>query len=239
MTIKQALELWAANRPPKTYDGKLSPSMLGGCPRVHYWKLKGIEPTTPPDYGSILNFQVGFMWEELAEKALAKVEHDFQLPVEIPDLNIAGTLDFLIDSVIHDTKTVGSWVVDKDRKGQYEWERECKGYIIQQGCYILGARLSGKFVKHAVLDFICKDDGNVIKELEVHLTPELENLIKTRANYLNNCLKNDELPACECDGWKMSYCDYGDPKNRKENWKGKLINTNCCKTRFLKGVNNG
>ena len=54
-----------AQIPEKTYPEKmLSPSMLGGCARVMYYKLNGVEMTTPPNTGAIQNFQVGHSFEQ-------------------------------------------------------------------------------------------------------------------------------------------------------------------------------
>ncbi len=62
--IKEIAKKYYENKPKKEYKDKLiSPSMLGGCPRVQYYKLNGIEETTPPDTNAQLNFEVGNIWE--------------------------------------------------------------------------------------------------------------------------------------------------------------------------------
>lgn len=44
--------------------------MLGGCPRVMYYKLNGVQETTPPDTNAQLNFEVGNLWEAKVAEAL-------------------------------------------------------------------------------------------------------------------------------------------------------------------------
>lgn len=62
--IKEVAKKYYESKPKKEYKEKLiSPSMLGGCPRVQYYKLNGIPETTPPDTNAQLNFDVGNLWE--------------------------------------------------------------------------------------------------------------------------------------------------------------------------------
>jgi len=62
--IKELTKEYYNNKPKKEYKDKLiSPSMLGGCPRVQWYKLNGIKETTPPDTNAMMNFEVGNLWE--------------------------------------------------------------------------------------------------------------------------------------------------------------------------------
>ena len=62
--IKEIAIKYYENKPKKEYKNKLiSPSMLGGCPRVQYYKLNGTPETTPPDTNAQMNFEVGNIWE--------------------------------------------------------------------------------------------------------------------------------------------------------------------------------
>ena len=97
--IKEVLENWVVNLPPKEYK-HLSPSSLGGCPRVHYFKLRDVPMTTPPKASALLNFQVGFLWETIFEEALKYSGLKFESQKELlsEKYNIGGTLDFLDDT---------------------------------------------------------------------------------------------------------------------------------------------
>jgi hypothetical protein len=62
--IKDKAKEYYENKPDKVYQNEyISPSMLGGCPRVMYYRLKGKKATTPPDCNAMMNFEVGNLWE--------------------------------------------------------------------------------------------------------------------------------------------------------------------------------
>ena len=223
---------WVTERERKTISC-ISPSMLGGCPRVHYYAIKGIEQTTPPNPGAMMNFQLGFMWEEVMDKALklSGIEYQYQKEVEDKELNVKGTLDFLIKTDIGwevmDCKTE-SLLASKYRAGG-DYLTDHHRYVIQVGTYILLCRRKGLDVKQGRLINIIKDNG-MIQEYIVDYTPELEQEILERIAYLNHCLKNNELPRCECAGWEIGYCNYGNPNTQQLNKTKKLVNTECCGT---------
>lgn len=229
---------WVQSLPPKEYK-RLSPSSLGGCPRSHYWKLTGDAPTTPPTPAALLNFQVGFLWEKLWEDALkwSGTEYKTQEYFEDTESNLGGTCDFLVkigddEWEIWDSKTQGSkwfWYVQSQiKKGSYDEYKEEYNYIVQQACYLYLARKAGYNVTRAKLAYISKDDGFVGKVTTVILTPRLQADILNRAAYLNEHLTNKTLPRCECEGWKVGYCNYGNPLTQKKNTTGKTVNTQCC-----------
>jgi hypothetical protein len=229
---------WALSLPPKEYK-HLSPSSLGGCPRVHYWKINGIASSTPPSAAALLNFQIGFLWEGLWEKALnwSGVEYKSQVYFENADKNIGGTCDFLVKTgedewEIWDSKTQGSkwfWYIQGQiNKGQYDEYAEEYGYILQQAVYIWLARLAGYNVTKAKLAYISKDDGTVGKITTVFLTPKIEAEMLSRIDYMNDCLRNNILPRCECKGWKVGYCNYGRKLTQERSKTKKLVNTECC-----------
>lgn len=235
---KTLLNEWVQSLPPKEYK-RLSPSSLGSCPRVHYWKLTGKAPTTPPTPAALLNFQIGFLWEDLWNKALSwsGAEYEAQKYFEEEETNLGGTCDFLVkvgedEWEIWDSKTQGSkwfWYVQGAiSKGIYDEQKEEYGYIIQQAVYMYLARKAGYNVTKARLAYVSKDDGVVGKITTVTLTPKLQAEMLSRATYLNECLKNGTLPQCECEGWKVGYCNYGDPLTQEKNRTGKMVNTRCC-----------
>jgi len=95
--IKDVLTKWVNSRPDKEYN-YISPSSLGGCNRAHYFKIKGVKQTTPPSESALLNFQMGFVWEEVIKKALdeLKIPYKFQEYFEDKELNTGGTIDFML-----------------------------------------------------------------------------------------------------------------------------------------------
>jgi CRISPR/Cas system-associated exonuclease Cas4 (RecB family) len=237
---KTLLTDWVQSLPPKEYP-HLSPSSLGQCHRAHYWKLKGIKDTTPPLPGALVNFQVGFLWEGVWDKALdwSGVEYKSQVPFMDEGHNIGGTCDFLVCTdpqtkqwEIWDSKTVGSawfkYKLGEISRGTYDEFKEEFHYIIQQLAYIWMARRAGYNVTRARLAYVSKDDGFVGKVTDVYLTPENEKLLLERINYMNECLKNDDLPKCECEGWKIGYCGYGNPLTQTVSKTKKIVNTDCC-----------
>lgn len=246
--IKDILNEWVASLPAKEYK-TLSPSSLGGCPRAHYFKLKGVQSSTPPSPAALLNFQVGFLWEEIWEKALAwkGVEYKSQVAFVNESLNLGGTCDFLVkpdpekdEWEIWDSKTQGSkwfWYVQSQiKRGTYNERKEEYGYILQQACYIMLAREAGYNVTKAKLAYVSKDDGFVGKITEIKLDDELLQEVVSRASYLNKCLSTNTLPACECEGWKVGYCNFGDPKTQVPNRTKKMVNSTCCDPKLLEVI---
>jgi len=243
LDIKTLLNDWVTSLPKKEYN-RLSPSSLGGCPRAHYWKVKGVAETTPPNPGALLNFQVGFLWEKIWEDALKWKGAEFksQVAFEDEEYNIGGTCDFLVKTgkdewEIWDSKTQGSkwfWYIQSQiAAGKYDELKEEYGYIMQQAAYMWLARRNGFNVVRARLAYISKDDGIVGKITTVELTSELEADLLGRIEYLNKCLKNGTLPTCSCEGWKVGYCGFGNPSSRIRNRTKKLVNSECCDPKLI------
>ena len=109
-----------------------------------------------------------------------------------------------------------------------DWVADNKGYIYQQVAYIYLARQAGYEVDKAILSFASKDDGYIGMEFMVQADDEPIEKIKARALKLKSYLDRDELPPCECEGWKVGYCDYGNPDTQQPNKKKKIVNTECC-----------
>ena len=232
------LKLYMAQKPAKTYDS-LSPSSLGGCMRAHYWKVKGVPATTPPNIGALVNFEVGHHWEAVLAKAYesqGKLVKHFEDGVDKlydPETHLGGTPDLLIkendELIIVDSKTVNSGYFRYAKMKPFrDWVADNKGYIYQQVAYIYLARQAGYEVDKAILSFASKDDGYIGMEFMVQADDELIEKIKARALKLKGYLDRDELPPCECEGWKVGYCDYGNPDTQQPNKKKKIVNTECC-----------
>ena len=168
--IKDKIKEYYSIKPTKTYEhGLISPSMLGGCPRVMYYKIKGIPETTPPDTNALMNFEVGNMWEANISNYLENLkilihwwidgqqvrlinENEWTPGVLRKDkwideeLGVAGTLDqiYLQDNktVLLDTKTQSEGkakYVAKLTDEEY-WNTDGYGYRLQLGCYMLMAK---------------------------------------------------------------------------------------------------
>ena len=197
--------------------------------------------TTPPDEAALINFQVGFAWENIIKDALEASGRTFrfQEPLSMPELNLSGTAEFVVDLghdlwLIADTKTMRSqwfWYLANTNK---DFLKNSPEYELQVGAYVLMARSMGLNVPRGQLAFISKDDGMIWREIGVPLTPELEKKIRDRCAYLNGFPDSGKLPPCECTGWKQGYCSFGDPTTMQKNKKGKLLNTSCCSEELWK-----
>lgn len=164
--IKDIAKEYYKNKPKKEYEDKLiSPSMLGGCPRVQYFKLNGIEETTPPDTNAQMNFEVGNIWEaKIAEfldeqKLLIYWWNEGQserMSVDISkwngtlrkdkwkdiELGVSGTPDIMFKqndkNVLLDVKTMkakSASYIAEDTDDEY-WNAH-KQYKLQLGLYLL------------------------------------------------------------------------------------------------------
>lgn len=238
------LKGYMASKPKKQFTG-VSPSSLGGCMRSHFYKLKGIEETTPPNYGALVNFQIGFIVEEFLAKAYKEqgklvkwLQDGVEKPWRIDQLNLVGLPDIIAlnkddEPVIVDSKTMRSeWFQYAKRYKTFDaFVKDNEAYIYQQVCYILLARANGyPKMRKAVLSFFSKDDGYVGNEIEITITTDLANLVIDRIKLLNGYLDRDEVPPCECEGWKINYCPMGNPYTKFFNKKGKEVASECCST---------
>lgn len=62
--IKELAKQYYNKKPKKDMTHKMvSPSMLGGCQRVAWFKANNYIETTPPDTNALMNFEVGNLWE--------------------------------------------------------------------------------------------------------------------------------------------------------------------------------
>lgn len=202
--------------------------------RSHFYQIKHVPQTTPPNPGAMLNFQVGFLWEELVESGLkyARVLYKAQEKLTDEELNVEGTLDFMLQD------SDGSWeVVDSKTESVYSdmYRKREKStfleahpeYVMQVGTYILLLKRKGYDVKRGRFLVITKDNG-MMKEFFVEFTPGLEAKILHRIELLNKYLTSNMVPPCECEGWKVGYCNYGRPSTRHQNTTKKWVNQICC-----------
>ena len=238
------LAKYVSEKPKKVFDN-ISPSQLGGCMRSHYWNIRGVEQTTPPSPTALVNFEVGHAWEAMLAKAyesqgtLVKWYQDgIDKPWVDKETGIGGMPDFLVENeegkVIVDSKTVNSAFFRYARGSFSDWVAGRTNEIYQQVAYVYLARLQGHDVNRAVLSYASKDDGFVGMEFEVDVSDELLEKVLGRARQLKGYLDREELPPCDCSGWKVGYCGFGNPATRKPNSKKKTVNTECCQTAFVK-----
>lgn len=242
------LRTYITTKPDKIYTS-LSPSSLGGCMRSHYWKVLGVPSTTPPNPGALVNFEVGHHWEQVLADAYESqgmlVKH-FQDGVDKfydEITHLGGTPDLLIkhngELIIVDSKTVNSAYFRYAKiKSFDDWVKDNESYVYQQVAYVYLARKAGYDVNRAILSFASKDDGYIGLEFEITVTDALIDKVVSRAKTLKGYLDRKELPPCECDGWKVGYCNYGNPTTQAPNKKKKMVNTECCDPKWVK-ENNG
>ena len=244
---------WLEKRPPKKFE-LISPSQIGHCARCMFFKLKGVPETTPPGLGTLATFEVG-RWAEMAFGTVFKDQkvliHHFldgdKDPKNQPFAykNIKGTPDFLllINGVLYvvDAKTQRSDSFGWTGTTQDELRDSKKEYWAQTLTYILLLRKNAdRLIKQfgvtkeqvdnlqGLIFFFSKDDGVVKRELLVNPSPEQLQWVETRADWMWEFVKNDELPPCECEGWLIQYCNYGDINTRETNKQKKIVNTSCC-----------
>src|SRR6185503_8615484 len=97
ISIAKAMYDYTERWPDKEIS-HISPSMLCGCLRKHYYAIKGVPKTTPPGPGAQLNSELGRMLESVMEKSIhnARIPFISQYKMFDTELNTTGTLDFLI-----------------------------------------------------------------------------------------------------------------------------------------------
>lgn len=262
--IKELVSNYYDKKPKKDMTHKMvSPSMLGGCPRVAWFKANGIPETTPPDVHAQMNFEVGNLWEAKMSEYLdvegkliywwnegqsprmqvdptkwnATLRTDAWVDEE---LNLRGTPDQFIEEngnyCLLDTKTM------KDDAAKYiahlsneeYFATKGYGYKLQLGAYLIlnkrryEAGLEEHLARYGKLVIISKDNGHIIKEPVLFLTPELEQEVLDKVAYIDSCIKSVTPPPCTCEGWMVEYCNYGDISSMAPNKKKKVVPTRCC-----------
>lgn len=232
--IPEIMYAYAEKRPDKIIT-RVSPSMVGRCMRTNFLAIKGVKQTTPPNPGALLNFQVGFLWEKVLEDALRASDTPFMSQYHMVDkeMNVEGTLDFAPfnpktgEWEVWDSKTEGMNAAryrNKDKKTFFEHHPE---YVHQLNTYYLLLTRQGFKLSKGKFGIIVKDNGYVTEEI-IHFPNPLLNETKERIKRLNKHLRENTLPECECGGWQVGYCGYGDPTTLVKNSTGKVINSTCC-----------
>ena len=236
-SVAQAMYKYASSWPDKKYK-QISPSSLGGCMRSHYYKLIGLPQTTPPNPGALLNFELGRLWEEKVTKGLRYMGVPFidQFYVEDKELNCGGTLDFAVfepetcEWTVVDSKTESVYSPMYRKRNGETFLSSNKQYVIQLATYKLLLERNGFKVSDKGRFVVITKDNGMIDEPIAHLDEKLEKVVLARIEKLNKCLEEGTVPACECEGWKVGYCNYGNPNTSTTNTKGKVVNTQCCGT---------
>lgn len=234
MLIKEIVYEWAGRWPNKRYE-TISPSSLGGCMRSHFYKLKGIEPTSPPGPGALLNFELGRLWETPVEKALQDAGVPFISQLKLEYEGVGGTLDIALfdpkegDWELVSIKTEGVMKAKyRAREGKSFFQSNPE-YAIQEGCYRWLMEKNGYKVKDTARYLVITKDNGFLDEPVLKFSPELMKAVEGRIKRLQKHLKEDTLPDCECEGWKVNYCSFGDPTTIEVSKTGKSVPTDCCK----------
>lgn len=245
MQIPNIMYDYAKSWPAKEYR-HLSPSSLGGCMRSHFYKLKGVPMTTPPNPGALLNFELGRQWEIPVAKALRSAGVPFieQLYLKSEALNMAGTLDVALFDVEEDEWELCSIKTESVFSSQYR-KREGKSffesnpdYAVQEAAYKLLMEDQGFKVKDKARYLVITKDNGFLDEPLIIFSEKLMTYTQQRIAKLNKYLEDDELPPCECEGWKIQYCNYGEPTTLTKNKKGKTVNSECCDDKLIKEIEN-
>lgn len=223
---------WAKARPNKVIT-KISPSMVGRCHRAHYYAIGGVAQTTPPSPGAILNFQVGFLWEKIMAEALRAGGVPFmeQLYLEDEELGMAGTADFVPfvngQWEVWDSKTESASATKYRKREGKSFFNSHPEYVHQLNAYCLLLRKNGFDVKQGRFGVITKDNGYIEESITPFAKTSLDKT-EARIKEFKAYLDKDELPPCDCSGWKTNYCSYGDPESIETNSTGKQVPMKCC-----------
>lgn len=240
LSIAKAMYDYAERWPDKKIE-HISPSMLGGCLRKHYYAIKGIPKTTPPGPGAQLNFELGRLWETPLTGALRHGGIPFidQYRMYDEELNVSGTLDFLLYYPkqkiweVVDCKTESVYSPGYRRREGKSFLQSNKDYVYQVNTYALMAIRQGFDVRKGRFVVITKDNG-FIDEHPLNITKTSLGVTLRRIQRLNRYIFENKLAPCECKGWKIQYCNFGDPHTQVRNSKGKLVNSTCCSESLIK-----
>ena len=234
LDISKLMYAYAREIPPKVIN-RISPSQLGGCMRAHFYSIKHAPVTTPTNPGYILNMQSGFLWEKHVADSIRHARLPFieQWKMVSDTYNMEGTLDFALvgangELEIVDSKTESS-LAYKYRHGSYLDSHE--DYVHQLNCYALMAREYGFKVERGRFIVIRRDDS-FIEDVpfmfdELRLEQTKQRIAELQAHLDNNTLPPCDGKFCNAQG-PLGLCSFGQPSTRKENSKGKMVNTACC-----------
>ncbi len=255
--IYRVFNKWLSERPKKEFE-KISPSQIGHCARCMFYALKGIPQSTPPGLGTMATFEVG-RWSESAFGQVFRDEgvlvHHFEdgkggKNAPFAYKNLKGTPDFLLrldgDLYVVDAKTQRSDSFGWTGTSQKELMESKKEYWAQTLAYVYLLRNNAeRLIKdfgvtaeevaklRGLIFFYSKDDGVVKRELLVDATPGQLDWVEERTNYLWGFVERNQLPPCECEGWLVQYCNYGNPATREANKQKKVVNTECCDPSYI------
>lgn len=237
-TFPGIMYAWAKARPDKVIN-RISPSMIGRCMRSHYFAIKHVPHTTPPGPGAQLNFKVGFLWEEVVAEALRLSSVPFLEQLHIVDeaLNVEGTADFVprINGKweVWDSKTEGLMAAQYRARQGTTFFNNHPEYVHQLNMYAILLRRQGFDIQRGRFGVIVKDNGLVSENITNFPEESLQKTLE-RVTQLNGYLERHEVPPCECEGWQVNYCSWGDPTSIEKNKKGKAVPTRCCSENLIK-----
>lgn len=241
-TFPGIMYAWAKNRPDKVIN-HISPSMIGRCMRVHYFAIKHVPQTTPPSPGAQLNFKVGFLWEKVVGEALQNSSIPFieQLHLLDRELNVEGTCDFVPrvngEWEVWDSKTEGLMAANYRKREGKSFFNAHPEYVHQLNLYCILLRRAGFDVRRGRFGVIVKDNGLITESITNFEESSLQATLE-RVSQLNGYLDRGEVPPCECEGWMVNYCSFGDPSSITTNNKGKAVPTRCCSSELIKTGDN-
>jgi len=157
-----------------------------------YLELKGTEPTNPMDERQLRTFMVGHIFEDYIAQFLPKdikVEREKSVIFQPENsLSIHGRVDFIIDGIPVELKTVNSrsfWYNAKGDGGFKPYEH----HLMQLMIYMLALK-----VKESILVYISKDDAtieqvNIKMENEDELYKKVMKWLETMTKYYKDDIK--------------------------------------------------
>lgn len=178
------------------------PSSLGQCLTKAYLVRAGIAKPQF-DARTLRVFSAGKMFEDwLVDKLISQgVEHETQSRIEIPEWDMTGYADLVMDGIVYEIKSKHSrafwYMVNKGEGPSLHHEMQLWVYL-----KCLKKEL-GKIV------YISKDDM-CIQEYPVHLdTPRIRDAVEKEVEILQQAWKSKlpPQPITDKKDWRIKYCD--------------------------------
>jgi len=178
------------------------PSALGSCLTAAYLKrVEGLEEEF--DTRTLRVFKVGKQHEDWVEELLEQsgVDFDREVSVEIPEWNVSGRVDIVVNGMPIELKSKHSrafWHMNKKNKGANDHHK------MQLWTYLKSLdKPEGRIV------YISKDDLSILEYPIFLEDDELAASVESEFNLLNRALEEGlpPKPIEDKDKWQYKYCN--------------------------------
>jgi hypothetical protein len=210
----------------RTPDGHWHPSSLYGCPRKAVYEARGVVATDPPDARKRRLFRVGHLLHQFVQDAVERFVGTLirrayrELPVAIPELNIAGTADGLVEFEsgyweLQEYKSINSRSFKYNDLPKVEHVGQVTPYLYalqKHGSPARGVPPLGDALTRARITYVSKDDLEISEHIVLMTDAKLADL-ETRVTSLSRYSGTD-LPPRMPDGargkrhWACGYCSF-------------------------------